>query len=206
MDIQSEILSLINIIDFSPLKSFVDLNDLRNISAIFGVAIAVYAATKKWGNKAVYFATIERTINRPTRISSVSITNLKDKPLIIYEIHVHFKKLKRHFCLQKFNPPLIIKGLEATAIEPTPYSKLDIEPNPLAEFNIALDLVLITESSAVKCKPAKSPETLTHYNFKKSKLIGVTRQIFNKKLYSKEAVYALIFIHNTEQKNKFPPG
>ncbi|WP_347929509.1 hypothetical protein [Pseudomonas helvetica] len=203
MDSLQPFLTVIESLDFSPLKYLIDLNDLRNLAAILGVAIGLMAASKKWGNKAVYFATIGASSNSPLRITSLSIANLKDKPLIIYEIHVIFKKPKRFFCLQKFNPPLVIKGLEATSFAPEKYSELEIKPNPFLGSTDPIDLILITESTAIKCKTAKPPESIVFRHMKKYKQLTKSKKIFNSKIYTKEATLALIYMYEGEQRTSF---
>lgn len=203
MDLVNDILTTMYSFDFSPLESLIDLNDLRNIAAILGVAIGLTTASKKWGNKAVYFATVGVSSNSPASITSLSITNLKDKPLIIYEINVLFKKSNSYFCLQKFDPPLVIKGLEATSLEPTKYSKLEIEPNPFLELHLKIEIFLITDSSAIKCKPAKSPDSIVFQKMKKYKPITVSKNKFNKKTYSKNTELALVYMYNGAQRTSF---
>ncbi|WP_455911015.1 hypothetical protein [Pseudomonas putida] len=158
---------------------------------------------KKWGNKAVYFAAIGSSSNNPTSITSLSIANLKDKPLIIYEINVLFKKTHHYFRLEKFDPPLVIKGLEATSFIPEKYSELSINPNPFHDANLKIDIILITESSAIKCKPAKSPESIAYRHMKKYKSITVSRRKLNGKIYSKDTVFALVYMYEDSQKTSF---
>lgn len=203
MDFLHAIYTAINFIDFTPLKTLIDLNDLRNLAAISGVVITVLAASKKWGNKAIYHATISHSINRPARISSLSIANLKDKPLIIYEIHVRFNTSKHYFCLQKFDPPIVIKGLEATSLEPEAYSSLSIEPNPFRQIKVDIDLFLATERTVVKCKMASSPDNLVRKYMKNFSELTKSRDTFNKKVYTKEAAYALIYTYDGVQRTSF---
>lgn len=203
MEFLNSALSSIYSIDFSPLKSIIDFNDIRNIAAILGVVIGVTTASKKWGSKAIYFATVGASSNSPASITSLSITNLKDKPLIIYEINVLFKTSNSYFRLQKFDPPLVIKGLEATSFEPEKYSELEIEPNPFLELNLKIDLILITESSAIKCKTAKSPESIVFRKMKKYKSVTTSRKKFNKKTYSKNTELALVYMFDGAQRTSF---
>lgn len=203
MDFLQQLLTAIVNFDFAPLKSLIDLNDLRNIAAILGVAITVMAASKKWGTKAVYFATIGASLNKPLSLTSLSITNLKDKPLIIYQIVVVINRKKLFFKLQEFDPPLVIKGLEATSLVPKPYSKLEIEPNPFLDPKLDIELILITESTAIKCKAAKSPERIVYKHMKKIKPITVTRKIFNKKIYTNDTALALVYMYQGVQHTSF---
>ncbi|CAI8898678.1 DFP domain-containing protein [Pseudomonas sp. IT-194MI4] len=203
MDFIHNIITIITSFDFSPLKSLVDLNDLRNLAAILGVLIGLMTASKKWGTKAVYFARIGASSNSPLSITSLSIANLKDKPLIIYEINILFNKTNQYFRLQKFDPPLVIKGLEATSFTPEKYSDIAIKPNPFDDLHLKLDLILVTESTAIKCKPAKSPESIVHKHMKGHTQIRINRRIFNKKVYSKEAAFALVYIFEATQRTSF---
>lgn len=189
-------------IDFTPLKYVIDLNDLRNVAAIAGVLITLKAASTKWGNKAVYFATMGADLSSPMRITSISIANLKDKPLIIYNINVLLKDLG-YYELERFDPPLVIKGLEATSITTTPYTELTLKPNPFDNLKQKLDIILTTESSAIKCKAAKSPEAINHKYFNKHKRIGISRKIFNKKIYSNRDGWALVYMFEGAQRTSF---
>ncbi|WP_236198286.1 hypothetical protein [Pseudomonas putida] len=202
MEIINNLAALIEAIDFTPLKSLIDLNDLRNLAAIVGVFIAIKAASSKWGNKAVYFATVGASVTSPLRITSISIANLKDKPLIIYRINVLFKK-NGYYELETFNPPLVIKGLEATSITTTPYTNLSIQPNPFKDLKVEFDIILTTESSTLKCKAAKSPDNINYKFFKKHKQIGITRKKFNEKVYSDHDGWALIYMFQGTQRTSF---
>jgi hypothetical protein len=202
MEIINHLLALSESIDFTPLKSLIDLNDLRNLAAIAGVLITLKAASSKWGNKAVYFATMGANLTSPMRITSISIANLKDKPLVIYKINVLLKDIG-YYELEKFDPPLVIKGLEATSITTTPYTNLAIQPNPFKNLKVKLDIILTTESSTVKCKAAKSPESLNYKFFKKHKQIGVSRKKFNEKVYSEHDGWGLVYMFQGTQRTSF---
>ncbi|WP_323614346.1 hypothetical protein [Pseudomonas putida] len=203
MDIIPSIVETINSFDFTPLKSLVDLNDLRNLAAILGVGLGVRAASLKWGHKAIHFATIGKSINSPARITNLSIANLKDKPLIVYEIIVLLREQKRYFRLQKFDPPLVIKSLEATSIAPDAYSDLDITPNPFTDIETKFEIHLITNSKVIKCKPAHSPEALAHKHFKKYQSAATSSKRFNGKIYTNEARLALVYTYKGAQHTSF---
>lgn len=203
MDYWNILLDTLLELDLTPFKSWLDLNDLRNLFAIFGVVLAIVVANKKWGNKAVFRATLQHTINRPSGISNISIANLKDKPLVVYEVLVKFPKLKSFFSLHKFDPPLIIKGLEATSFKPEEYSSLSIEPNPFVEFNISMTVLLVTESSTVKCKAALPSEAIIHKKLKGWLHISKSKKKYNGKIYTDQAIYAVMHRVNGEAKTSF---
>lgn len=203
MDYWNILLDNFSRLDMTPFTSLLDLNDLRNIFAIFGVLVTIVLANKKWGNKAIFKATLQHAINRPGRISNISIANLKDKPLVVYEVLAQFPKLKRFISLQKFDPPLVIKGLEATSFKPEEYSSLSIEPNPFSEININMTLLLVTESSTVKCKGSLPSEALIHKKLKGWVQISKSKKIFNGKIYTSQAVFAVMHNVNGEVKTSF---
>ena len=203
MDFIPTIVEKISNLDFTLLKSLIDLNDIRNLAAILGVALGIKAASTKWGYKAIYFATIGKSLNSPARITNLSIANLKDKPLIVYEIAVLLKKQHQYFRLQKYDPPLVIKGLEATSVSPDAYSDLSITPNPFIDLDNKFEVHLITNSKAIKCKPARSPEALTYKHFNKYRPATVSRNIFNGKIYTSEAKFALIYEFKNLQRTSF---
>lgn len=198
--------AFIGSIEFTFLKGLIDLNDLRNLAAISGVVITVYAASKKWGNKVICHAVISRVRNRPTHISSLSIANLKDKPLIVYEMHIRFNKHKSYFCLQKFDPPLVVKGLEATSVESDAYSSLNTESDPFNKIDVDFDLFLVTERTVIKCKMSSSPEGLIRKHMKGLSVLGVSTKKFNNKVYNNDAAYALVYVHNGNKNTSFLMG
>lgn len=190
-------------IDYTPLKHLIDLNDARNLAAIVGVVIAVYAASKKWGNAAIYQAQISFQINRPARISNLSLANLKDKPLIVYRILASFEESKSFVTLRMFQPPLVIEGLQATSIEPDDFSSLDCQKNPFADITVKMDIMLVTESTVVKCKPAKIPESLVLKHMKGFREIGKSTMRHNGKVYTDEAAYALVYRYKDADRTSF---
>jgi hypothetical protein len=190
-------------IDYTPLKQLIDLNDARNLAAIVGVIIASYAASKKWGTAAIYQAKIGYTRNKPTRITSLSIANLKDKPLVVYRALAKFDHLKAYVTIQAFDPPLVIEGLQATSIEPDEFSGYSCPENPFTDPRVKMDLMLVTESTLVKCKPAKIPEALVRKHLKGFSEIGTYTKKFNEKVYTNEAVYAILYQFNGVARTSF---
>jgi hypothetical protein len=197
------IASFFTSIDYTPLKQFIDLNDARNLAAIVGVIIAVYAASKKWGAAAIYQAQISYTQNKPARITSLSIANLKDKPLVVYRALAKFNSLKAYVTIQKFDPPLVIEGLQATSIEPDEFSGLSFPQNPFSDPFVKMDLMLVTESTVVKCKPAKIPETLIRKHMKGFNEIGKYTNKLNGKVYTSDAAYAILYQFKGETRTSF---
>jgi len=178
-------------IDFSPLAHILDLNDLRNIAAILGVFITIRGAYQKWGTKAVYKAKIRKSLNRPSHISWISIANLKEKPLVIYQIVAAFKDTKSFVSLVEFDPPVTIKGLEASSFDLPEYSSLETSSDPFATLLPKFELHIVTESSVVKCRHAKNEQSLLLKKFKGHEQIGKFTQRHNGKIYTEDALYAI---------------
>lgn len=190
-------------IDYTPLKNLVDLNDVRSLAAILAAVFAVRAGVNKIGHKAIYQATITHSKNRVSQISNLTIANLKDKPLVVYEVVLHFKDAGSYIILKTFSPPLVIKNFEATSITPEPYSSISIDPNPLDAFNPKLEIALVTESKIVICKNAKGSLGLTMNHFKGKIQAAVSRSAFNNKLYSSDALYAILWSENGATNTSF---
>ncbi|MBK3848103.1 hypothetical protein [Stutzerimonas xanthomarina] len=180
-------------IDYTPLKDIIDLNDVRSLAAIAGALIAIRAALRRFGHEAIYRATISHSLNRVGHISNLTVANLKDRPLVVFEVVVRFKSPNTYISLQKFDPPLVIKNLEATSIVPDPYSDISISPNPFDGLRLDMEILLVTERNVVKCKQAKNPASLIAKHLKGIPFATVSRNMINNKIYSREARYALFW-------------
>jgi len=178
---------------FSPLKHLIDLNDARSLAAIVAAVMAIRAAINKLGVKAIFKATISARLNRPRHISQLTISNLKDRPLVVYEVLALFDKSKAYVSVHTFDPPLVIRNLEATSFVPRPYSQLVDETDPFEELFPRFTLALVTEKDVVKCKQASINASLIARKLKGWRRIGTERYVFNEKVYTKEARYALIY-------------
>ena len=182
-------------IDYSPVMALLDLSDIRNVFAIVGAAATLHLASKKWGTSAVCTTKITYSLDRSPHISDLTIANLKDKPLVVYQVLAHFPSLDTYLCVQTFSPPLVIKGLEATSVKPEPYSFLDLQNDPFNDVSTEFDVWLVTERRLVKCKKAKNPYTLIEKKLKGAEITKI-KNTFNGRIYSRDSKYALIYNHN----------
>lgn len=180
-------------IDYSPLKDIIDLNDVRSIAAISGAVLAIRAALRRFGHEAIFRANISHALNRVGHIANLTIANLKDRPLVVFEVLVHFKNARRYITLQKFDPPLVIKNLEATSFVPEPYSNISMSPNPFDDLRLNMEILLVTESNVVKCKQAKNSASLIAKHLKGIPFATVSRNMINNKIYARQARYALFW-------------
>lgn len=180
------------ILDFSILKGIVDLNDVRSLAAIAAAVFAVRAGMNKLGTKAVFRATVTFAINRPAHISNLTIANLKDRPLVVYEVLALFKEQKAFLSLHKFNPPLVIKNLEATSFAPEEFSSLSLQSNPFENVRPNFGISLVTDRDVVHCKPAKIEASLINKYLKGMSAVAKHSSRINGKIYAKDARYAIL--------------
>lgn len=190
-------------IDYSPLKHVIDLNDVRSLAAIAGAVFAIRAALRRFGHEAIYRATISHALNRVGHIANLTIANLKDRPLVVFEVLVYFKEAGTYITLQKFDPPLVIKNLEATSFVPEPYSDISISPNPFDDRRLNMEILLVTESNVVKCKQAKNPARLIAKHLRGIPFATVSRNMINNKIYTREARYALFWQQDGATRTSF---
>lgn len=155
--------------------------------------MAIRAAVKKLGVRAIFKATISARLNRPRHISQLAIRNLKDRPLVVYEFLALFDKSKVYVSLITFDVPLVIRNLEATSFVPRPYSRLVGETDTFEELFPRFTLSLATEKDVVKCSQASINASLIARKLKGWRQIGTESYVFNEKVYTKVASYALIY-------------
>lgn len=192
MDALQPVFEFFNSLNFSPLIHIIDLNDARSLATIAAAFFAVKAAMNKLGAKAVYNATVTHKINRPSHISNITISNLKDKPLVIQEILIKFTKEQAFYTLQKFTPPLIIKNHEATSITPVDYSSFSLTINPFDDPLTKIEVLLVTNDNIISCKRSKTAASLIAKKMKGLHQVGVNTAKFNGKVFSAEARYAIL--------------
>jgi hypothetical protein len=128
-------------------------------------------------------------------IKSVTLINKKDRPLVIFEIHAEMDGLS--FGLHKFEPPLILKAMEATIVEidPVSYRYLGDQkyewkhPDYPGSINIYLSL----PDRILKCQPHSPPDRLV-FGIKRN-LRPVTNAIsrFNGRIYNDRVKFAIIY-------------
>lgn len=157
---------------------------------------------KKIGNKVQ--ASFSWTHNRITakHLSNVVISNLKDKPLTIHEIHL---LIDRDIVVPvaELNPPLIIKGLESVIVEPTPVSKYYVgeqEYEPDQNHRSLVEMFLTTTDGPIRCELVSPPSIKAFKKFRDYRTAKTHTKHYNGIVYNDEAEYALIYRYGGETK------
>lgn len=182
-------------LDYSILTGLMDLNDARNIMAIIGGVFVIKTAISKLGHAAVCRAKISHRLNRATGVTDISIANLKDKPLIVYQIIARFAKSKSFITLKEFSPPLVVDGLKATSVVIDDFSSLNSSLNPFSDLSDRMDILLLTNDAIFKAKRAKAPEQFIAKATRGHTEITKSTKMLNGKVYTDDAAYALSYEH-----------
>jgi hypothetical protein len=136
-------------------------------------------------------------------ISNITLINMKDRPLAIFGIHAVMEGLS--FSLKELNPPLILKGLEATTVEIDAVSgwRLGVEPYKwdLPQGRHAnIDIYLSTATRTVKCRRESPPSAMTFALSRELRPVIQETTRFNGVIYNEKARYALTYIDSGVEK------
>lgn len=166
---------------------------------------SLYFAYQRIGNKVeVNFRILKENLSA-VRISKLNLINRKNKPLTIFSIEAVLNN-DIVIELEKFSPPLILKGLESIQVEASPYSCLDIDGDvykPDLFRNKDIDIYLIIGSKKVKCEVVRPPELTSHFDFSHYRRASKSIFKYNGTVYDDSAVYALLYKKNGESRTAF---
>lgn len=179
---------------------------IAGFTGIVSLPFTLYFASKRIGYKiaARYTSGVRRLTAKGIR--AVTLMNLKDRPVAIFEIHAVVNG--RSLQLKKFDPPFILKNLESTNIEIEPVSfystdEGDFEWKDPTAKNERVDFYLSTVDKNIKCI-RKGPAS--HYQVmqkKKLKLISAHTKHYNGHIINDEARYAVVYKDNGKDKTAF---
>lgn len=176
--------------------------DIDNLKEFFKLApglallpVSIYLAWKKLFLKAS--ASIQISYGRLTgaQISSVTVFNEKDKPLIITALHLAIDK-DYYLKLKKFETPLIIKGLEAVNITPDEISYYYIGSDEIEDpfsGSRKLEVYISTPNKVFRCSQLNSLNIYKPLALRHMKEVSTHIQSFNGVTYTKHAVYAVCY-------------
>jgi hypothetical protein len=136
-------------------------------------------------------------------IGSVTLINMKDRPLAIFGIHAVMDGLS--FSLKEFNPPFILKAMEATTIEIPAVTKRRLGREIYhwelpAGRPAAIDIFLSTATKTVKCRHAKPPSQIAFAIKQKLRPICDETNSFNGVLYNDNAKFAITYTEENQSK------
>lgn len=162
----------------------------------------MYFAWKKTGKSvgvSFSFGTSKFTANR---ITSIVFTNRKDKPLAIFSAFLLINK-DVVVPVEKFDPPIVLKGLEVMQVTTTPFSTYYLGSD---QFKLNDDIILdaeffaITSSGTVRCDILNNQSDFT-YAYKKDMGVAVkSTSRFNGLVYNEHALFAISYLIDGQQK------
>ena len=139
-------------------------------------------------------------------ISSVTLVNLKDRPIPIFGIQAVTGDYSIN--LIEMNPPVILRGLEATVINIPPVSARYIGNDPFEWKDTALgglpiDIYIHAPKKVIKCRPFSASSALgTAFRRNLFPVTNSTRT-FNDRVYNENVLYAVVYREGSEQKTAF---
>jgi len=155
------------------------------------------AATYTWGN---------RRLTAPG-ITAITLMNLKDRPVAIFEAHAVMEG--KSLSLKKFDPPFILKGMEAAniTIEPVSAYSLGNEPyewkDPITNKGQRIDIYLATSGRNIKCLKRGPSSHLRIIRKKNLQMISKHTRRYNDHIINDEARYAVIYNDDGKDKTVF---
>lgn len=175
---------------------------LKLVPGLVIFPFSLYFAWKRIGNKISASISSSHEITMASRISSVVVRNMKEKPLTIFAIYAVVNN-EVYFQVEKFEPPIIVRPLEAIKIDTRPYSCLSLgiekyEPRFLPSKGIEIYMVLAQK--VIKCKMVSHPDTAAIPAFRKYRLATKEVRTFNGLVYNDDAAYAIMYRVNSEIK------
>lgn len=163
---------------------------------------SIYFAWKKIGKSIGVSFSVGTSGFSATRITSIVLTNKKDKPLSIFSAFLLINK-DVLVPVEKFDPPIVLKGLEVAQVTTTPFSNyyLGLEPFELT-FDIIRDaeFFVVAASGAIRCDilNAHSDYSFAHKN--DMGIVVKNTSMFNGLVYNEHALFAISYLIDGVQK------
>ncbi|MDR2875398.1 MAG: hypothetical protein LBV44_05660 [Methylobacillus sp.] len=139
------------------------------------------------------------------RIISIVFTNRKDKPLPIFSAFLLINK-DLLIPVEKFNPPLVLRGLEVMQIETSPFStyylgneKFEITPDVLREA----EFYVMSTRGKIRCEIITTQDS-TFYAYRNN--IGIATKStskFNGHVYNDHVLFAISYLIDGKQQTAF---
>lgn len=167
---------------------------------------SIYFAWKKVGQSVgVSFSFGVSGFFSAARITSIVFTNKKDKPLPIFSAFLLINK-EIVVPVEKFDPPVILKGLEVMQVTTAPFSSYSLGPDQL---ELTFDLIrkaeffVVTTSGAIRCDICNT-DTDVSYAYKNDvRLLAKSTSTFNGHVYNDHARFAISYLIDGNQKTAF---
>ncbi|MBB1424271.1 hypothetical protein H5200_20465 [Pseudoalteromonas sp. SG43-7] len=169
---------------------------LKPFFFILATYLTIRLGLKKFGNEVLATCTITSEYFKPDYISSVVLTNCKDKPLVIKSILAEFKD-NSHIELIKFKEPLVISAHSSNKVKIPPYSKLSLNGCEYTPDLLDITIILKSDSEYIKCKEPNIKKSLSSVQITKS------NRKFNGFIYNESLKYALLYSENDKAYTAF---
>lgn len=129
--------------------------------------------------------------------------NMKDRPLAIFSIHAVMDGMS--FGLKEFDPPLILKAMEAVTVETQRVSYYYAEGKvyewtTLQRGESPVDIYLSTSLRTIKCSRRSPPSRIEFAMKRRLRLVTTGTRRFNEVIYNQNARYALIYTEEGRQR------
>lgn len=165
---------------------------LRNLGLV-AIPFTLYFAWTKIGYRVVVQPTWSARRHAASGISRLTLINMKDRPLAIFQAHAVFDGMV--FPLNDFDPPLILKSYEAVNVEIPEVSKYYVGNKPF-EWSAGIDLhkidiFLSTASRMVKCKHGAPPSRVGFAQRRNNALVIQHTEMFNGRVYNDNVKYVI---------------
>lgn len=169
---------------------------LKPFFFILATYLTIRLGLKKFGNEVLATCTITSEYFKPDYISSVVLTNCKDKPIVIKSILAEFKD-NSHIELIKFKEPLVISAHSSNKVKIPPYSKLSLNGCEYTPDLLDITIILKSDSEYIKCKEPNIKKGLSSVQITKS------NREFNGFIYNESLKYALLYSENDKSYTAF---
>jgi hypothetical protein len=175
---------------------------LKIVPGLVLLPLTFFLGWKKIGNKVQASFSWQHERISANRLTNLVITNLKDKPITVHEIHI---LIDRHIVVpvQRLSPPQVIKGLESVVIEPdrvSHYNLGDEEYEPEWRPGQMIEMFLTTQHGPIQCEIVNTPSIESYKKFKDYALAVTHTRKYNDIVINDEAAYALIYKYDGEVK------
>ena len=170
---------------------------LKVLPGIALLPFSIYFAFKKIGHGATASLSINFGRFSAAQVTSVTIHNLKDKPLIVKAIHVIVNK-ETCITLEEFAEPIIIKGHETASIKMRKvswYSGKEGVTNDPFTFKKPIQIFISTPATMFKCKFHQHSRVDVEKKFKSLKSFAPSIQTYNGIVYGLNAKYAVTYAY-----------
>jgi hypothetical protein len=181
------------------------LEMLHNVGLVV-LPFTIYFFWKKIGQKISASYSWRSDLLVASGIGTITLINLKDRPVVIFSAHAVMDKF--WFNLKRFDPPMILKPMEAVNIEADIVSKYQIDDeilewkDPIIDKKRPITIYLSTSNNTIRCHRHQNPyiRELTYPNKHKLRIVKNYTSRFGDIIYNDDAKYALIYTQDNKRK------